>query len=162
MGRLYVSIKPFKDDTGLTYADDFIDVSEFVVQKGVGKLITQLDNNTYDIGVLKNTAFNLTLMNTDGRFNAAEKNESIFNFTRNKSLVLLEWDVLSEPLSLGFHPAGRFPPSTRQKVGEFLLNDDSLKGRAVLEAVTFKCFSKTILFNQEIIPFGTITNGQEK
>jgi len=98
-------------------------------------------------------------MNTDGRFNTADNAESIFRFTRNNSLIKLEWDVLPEPLSVGFHPAGRFPCSARQTIGEFLLHDDSLKGRAVNEAVKFKAFSKTVLFSQEIVPFSSISNG---
>jgi len=156
VGRLIVSIKPFADDEGDTYEADFIDVSRDVVLNGVGKLKQYLDNNEFDIGIFRHANFSLKLVNRNGKYSDVDGINTIFKSTRSNSIVRLEWDANPVLFSLGFHPYGEFGYSERQLVGDFFLNDDSLRGRANDETVRFDCLGKSVLFDQETVPFAAI------
>lgn len=159
MGQFFVSIKPFANDDGTAYADDFIDVTNDTILGGFGKIKKVLDSNEFDMGVFRHTSFSLTLANTTGKYSEIGSTNTIFKSTRTNSIVRLEWDFLDRPRSVGFHPPGEFPPTKRQLIGDFLLNDDSMSNDAGDQTVKFKCVNLSTLFDQTIVPFASISNG---
>jgi len=159
MGRFFVSIKPFIDDAGSGYATDFIDVTNDVTLRGIGKIRKVLDANEFDMGIFRHTSFTLRLVNFTGKYSEVGTVSTIFKSTRANSIVRVEWDITDRPRTVGFHPAGEFPPSKRQLLGDFLLNDDTMSNDAGEQSVKFKCLSTSTLFDQTIVDFANISNG---
>lgn len=158
MGRLYVSVKPFADDSGETYAENFIDVSRDVVDEGVSAISKFLDNNEFDIGIFRHSSFSLKLANTLGKYADVGSQGTIFQFARNNSIVRIEWDRNNELYSLGFHRPGRRPCSERILIGDFFLSDDLVNSRSNDVTVEFTCLGYTVLFDRETVPFAAVTN----
>lgn len=159
MGRVYISIKPFKDSLGEEYADDFTDITNDVVDSGLSDVSRYLDNNEFDIGVIRHASFNITLANTQGKYSDVGNVNSIFNFTRNNSIIRIEWDRNNELYCLGFHRPGLRPTSSKFLIGDFFLSDDLVRLRSNDERVTFTCLGYSTLFDRVEVPFTTINNG---
>ncbi len=154
MGQFYFSIKPFGNDAGTVYADDFIDVTPDVIFNGIGGIDATLDNNDFEVGVFKHKNFNLKLLNFHGKYSEIGTTTTIFRHARGNSIVKVEWEINPEPRPLGFFPAGEFMLSPRQTVGTFLLKEDTLAGRAQENNVKFTCLAFTTLFDGVVVPFG--------
>ncbi len=161
MGQVYASIKPFADDTGTAYADDFIDVTQYLTRKGVSPIKYTLDNNEFDIGIFRHSNFDIEFDNRDGSFSAVGKAGSIFNFNRDRSIVRIEWEYNHEARPLGLHPPGNFTCSPRQVIGDFFLSDIPAQGRALNQTVKFKCLGYTTLFDRALVPYSSINNGDQ-
>lgn len=158
MGQVYVSIKPFKNSKGLEYADNFIDVTEHLTERGLSNIRAQLDNTEFDIGIFRHANFNVEFNNTDGLFSKAS-GLSIFNFQRNDSIVRVQWERNSEAKPLGFHPCGDQYLSPLYHVGDFLLADLPAKGSSIDQAIKFKCLGYSTIFERVLAPYDLISNG---
>lgn len=159
MGQIYVSLKPFKDDLGTEYEDGFTDVTEFLTRRGLKAIKQQLDNTEFDIGIFRHAHFDLELNNSDGFFSKPGSTGTLFNFKRNNSIMRIEWEANSRPFPLGFNPAGRQVCSPKQLIGDFLLQDIPAKGSSTNQTVKFKCLGYSTLFERELVPFSSISNG---
>jgi len=159
MGRFYVSIKPYANDDGTAHEADFRDISDDVLFTGFGKTKQHLDANQFEAGIFRHSSFNMVLDNRSGLYSDVGEPYTIFKHKRNNSIVRIEWDFYAEPKPLGLHPPLTFKCTERVVLGDFLLNDDSNKARAITNESTFKCLGMSSLFNNMASNFDTLADG---
>jgi len=158
MGKFFVGIKPYENDEGTAHEADFRDISDDVLFSGFGRIKQHLDNNEFDIGIVRHSAFGLVLDNRAGLYSDVGEPNTIFKHKRNNSIIRIEWDFNAEPKPLGLHPPLTFKPTIRVVIGDFLLNDDANKGRAVTNESSFKCLGMSSLFNNMASNFSTLAD----
>lgn len=89
MSRVRVYISPVSPTGGHTGFVDYTGDTDFTTLQ---KISQKLDNNEFDVGIFKNTNFNLKLRNDHGKFSDKNVAQSIFRSTREGSLVKVTWE----------------------------------------------------------------------
>jgi hypothetical protein len=89
INRWRAYIKPF--DAGGAYASEWIEVTKYVVWDDVGTLQQDLENNEYDVGVLRFSAFTMVFRNETGKFSDVDEDSSIFRYKRAGTLVRITY-----------------------------------------------------------------------
>lgn len=150
-----VYIKPF-DATG-TYTS-YIDVTDDVDFSGFGAIAQSLDNTEYDIGVYRNSNFKLTLNNIKGKYSDIDAENSIFNYKRSESLVKVTWSQGALP-ECGVVVCGETILTEEITVFTGLLNDDTSEINLKDLKISFAVLGLESTFLRTIVPFGSISNG---
>lgn len=150
MSQVHVFIKPFKDNG--EREDDFIEVTDDVIARSIGKIRQQLDHSEYDVGIFRNSNFKIKFANDKGRYNDEDSASSIFRFKRSDSIVRITY----EPGEEGLFADGT--PSVQTQVFEGLLEDTDEKASVGDQTVRFSVLGYEALFSREIVPFGDIAN----
>ena len=73
-----------------------IDISEFLSEKGIGKIKSQVDNGDYDFGIFSFTDITLNVINYSGKFNDESSSYSIFSFRRDLAKIKVQFTVWFE------------------------------------------------------------------
>lgn len=152
--RFYIT--PFLD-TG-EYGTE-IDVTKDVDYSSMGTLSRALDNNDYDIGIIKNSNVGITLNNLDGKYSDIDTLESIFRFTRNNSKARITFSFEENGNIAGMMTAGQAVLSPEIEIFSGFLNDDAAQMSLNDHKIPFTILGKESLFDNEPVPFASIANG---
>jgi hypothetical protein len=151
-----VYIKPF-DDTG-AYTE-WLEVTKDVIFSSLGSINTDLDNTDYDIGVYRVSNFKVTLNNLNGKYSDVGSEQTIFKYKRSDSLVRITWEIEETGPFVGIAESGSGYLSEEIDIFVGLLNDESLSMDLSKQEVSFMCLGRESVFQRQIVPFGTISNG---
>ena len=121
-----------------------IDISEFISEKGIGKIKSQVDNGDYDFGIFSFTDITLNVINYSGKFNDESSSYSIFTFRRDLAKVKVQFTDSYNQTTLMF---------------EGIINDEATRQDNNKGTVKFKVLSYSSIFNKTKIPAGIISNG---
>jgi hypothetical protein len=121
-----------------------IDISEFVSEKGIGKIKTQIDNGDYEFGIFTFSDIKLTLINYDGRFNDESDPISIFPYRRDLAKVTVNFIDTDGTTTISF---------------DGLVNDEGTRQDYNKGLVKLKVLSRSSIFKKTKVPAGIITNG---
>lgn len=149
-----VLIKPF--DTLGSYVDDWIDVTKDVVK--IGMLKQDADSLDYQLGVFRNSSFDITFSNRSGRFSDIDNSESYFRFKRNDTQIRVIWDTCEEEPLVGWITLPMLI-SPEAVVFDGVLSDDATKEDAKTEEIPFKVLGLEALFQRVEVPFASLSIG---
>lgn len=156
MARWRVYVKPFGEDG--EYLSDYIEVTKDVASLGSPK--QGIDNTEFDIGVVKNSGFNITLRNDHGKYSDVTELRSIFRTTRKNSLIKITWDIRSYDLIAGFFSVGEEVLGGEYVVFEGLINEVTSVSNISAQQATFSVLGFESLLNEIEVPYSSISNGQ--
>ncbi len=151
-----VYIKPF-DDTG-AYTE-WQEITKDVIFSSLGSINSDLDNTDYDIGVYRVSNFKITLNNLNGKYSDVGSEQTIFKYKRSDSLVRITWEIEEAGPFVGIAESGSGYLSEEIDIFVGLLNDESLSMDLSKQEVSFMCLGRESVFQRQIVPFGTISNG---
>jgi hypothetical protein len=121
-----------------------VDISEFVSDKGIGKIKSQIDNGDYEFGIFTFSDITLNLLNYDGRFNDESSPISIFTYRRDLAKVKVNFINTSGTAFISF---------------EGIINDEASRQDYNKGTVKLKILSLSSIFKKTKVPAGIITNG---
>ena len=147
--RWRVYINPF-DDLGVYTG--YVEVTSDVTFDDVGAIAQQLDNTDFNLGVYRNSNFNVTFRNDRGTYSDVGNPQSIFHYTRANSLIKITWETETTNNLAGWMIAGQTWLSTETTVFVGLLNDDSLTMDLTDQAVQFTCMGRESVLGQMTVP----------
>lgn len=120
-------------DVSGNYTGTWIEVTKYVVMDEFQAINWALDNTDYNIGIYRTSNAKITFRNDDGKFSDVGQSGSMFNWTRNNSLIKITWTgeryaQSGGPTGLiaGFFPAGDAWLLQETEIFRGFLNDDSL------------------------------------
>lgn len=154
MARFRVYITPFDDD-GI-YSDE-VEVTSDVVELGSPKL--GVDNTDFDVGVVRNSGFNITLRNDHGHYSDVTELLSIFRFTRKNSKVRITWDIRDYDLICGFFKVGEEPLGGEYEIFKGVLNEVSSYSNIGDQRATFAVLGYEALLDEMEVPFSSLAIG---
>jgi hypothetical protein len=155
MARWRVYVKPF--DVAGNYVSDYIEVTSDVASLGNPK--QGIDNTEFDVGVIKNSGFNITLRNDHGHYSDVTELQSIFSSTRKNSLIKITWDIRDYDLICGFFQCGREPLGGEYVVFEGLINEVTSTSDINQQQATFAVLGFESLLDEIEVPYSSISNG---
>lgn len=158
IARWKVYIKPFVDSG--EYADDYTEVTEDADQNSLGTLSEQLDNSDYDFGVYRNSGFQLTLRNNEGKYSDVNNSNSMFRTKRSNSLVKLTFQVENDGPYLGDAILGDAYLSDEVQIFVGLLSDESLSMDIDTLEPSFQVLGRESIFDSAIVPIDDIADGE--
>lgn len=121
-----------------------IDISEFVTEKGIGKIKNQIDNDDYEFGIFTFSDITLNMVNYSGKFNDEFSSYSIFKFKRDLAKVKIQFINTAGSAVINF---------------EGIINDEATRQDNVKGTVKFKVLSFSSIFRKIKVPAGVIING---
>ncbi len=151
-------IKPFNE---LGVYQDWIEVTRDVCFDQMGNISADLDNTEYDIGVYRTSSFKITLRNDHGIYSDVGSPKSIFAYTRSNSQFKITWEIDEDGPYCGTVYADQFYLSEETTIFTGLLNDESLKMDLGDQKVGFQVLGRESVFLNTIVPFGSISNGDD-
>ncbi len=155
MARWRVYVKPL-NDLG-EYLDDFIEITTDVVDLGGPK--QGIDNTDFDVGVIKNSGFNISLRNDHGKYSDVDEIRSIFKYTRRNSIIRVTWDFRDYDLICGFFNVGQEPLGGEYTVFEGLISDVSSTNNIAQQNATFTILGYESILDQIEVPYSSLSNG---
>lgn len=155
MARFRVYVKPFSDDG--TYVADFREVTSDVISLGNPK--QGIDNTDFDVGVIKNSGFNITLRNDHGYYSDVSELRSIFRYTRKNSLIRITWDIRDYDLICGFFQCGREPLGGEQEIFNGIINEVTSAANIGQQQASFAILGFESLLDEIETPYASISNG---
>lgn len=158
MSLFRVFLKPFNDDG--TYQDDYIEVTEDVKRESVGDIRQAIDDDEYEVGVLKFADFSFELRNENGRYSDVGTEQTIFRYSRAGSKVKVIWQEQNfEPYAGVAYCGGTIAGNEEIETFEGLLNDESADSDVMNQGAKFRVLSKESVFSNTETPFSDIANG---
>lgn len=152
-----VYIRPFAEDGAYS---DWVEVTNDVLSNGVGAINTDLDNTDYDIGVYRNSNFNIKLRNDHGFYSDVGSSQTIFRYSRSNSMVKITHQLEADDgPACGFAICGESYFSEETEVFKGIINDESLSMDLGQQDVSFVCLGRESLFLKTVVPFGSVHNG---
>lgn len=136
-----VFITPLK--TNDTYGDA-VDVSDFVIAGGVGKIKQSIDSGIFDIGLYTYADLSLRLVNYEGRFNDETFSTSMFYFTRDRAKVQIKYIDEAAGTNIVF---------------DGLINDEATTQDFEKDEVKLRILSLDSIFRKVKVTGGTIADG---
>jgi hypothetical protein len=156
MSILKVYINPFDDFGNYT---GFIDITTDINFNSISKLSQKLDNNSFDVGVLRFGDISLSARNDHGRFSDVGSSASIFKYKRSGSLVRITWLDTNNPFICGFSVCGLDKLQSEITLFEGILNDESTTSDAESQETTFQVLAYESILDKMIVPYASISNG---
>lgn len=155
MSRTRVYIKPF--DVLGNYVDDFIEVTDDVLESSVASIRKEIDSTEYNAGVFKFSNITLTLSNEHGKYSDVEGTRSIFETKRTDSIVKITWNPNVDDVPI----AGEMilADSTDVVVFEGLISDEATTLNVGDQLIKFQCMGYESLFNRMEVPYGSLSAG---
>lgn len=155
MARWRVYVKPFLDSG--EYASEFIEVTKDVISLGAPK--QGIDNTDFDVGVIRNSGFNVTLRNDHGHYSDVTELLSMFRYKRKNSLVKITWDIRDYDLICGFFQCGHEPLGGEYVVFEGLIHEVTSVADIAKQEATFAILGYEALLDEVDIPFSSLSVG---
>jgi hypothetical protein len=147
--RWRVYINPFNSSGTYT---GYVDVTDDVDFSQMGTIDSSLDNTDYDIGIFRNSNFNVTFRNDSGKYSDVGQPGSMFQYTRSNSLFKITWCENDIPVVCGFFPAGNTVLAPEETVFTGLISDKDLEIDIQTRELTF-----TILGLETVLSLTTIS-----
>src|SRR4030042_858786 len=119
-----------------------IDMSDYILKNGIGKIKRQIDNGDYDIGVFAYDSITLKAINFDGKFSDQQDSRSIFKYTRDKAKVFIKFIDSNSDATISF----------KGIINEEGSRQDYLKG-----TVSFKVLSLDSVIRKTKVSGGSVT-----
>ena len=126
--------------------DDYVDISDYVQESGIGKIKYGIDSTDFDFGLFTFSDITIKLENVNGKFNGPEDDRSMFCFDRDESKVRISL-VFNEQTGLS---SKRF---------EGIINEEGTKANAYQDEITFKVLSLDSVFRKTKVESGVLTDG---
>jgi hypothetical protein len=136
-----IFITPLKTNT--TYGDQ-VEVTDYVIAGGVGKIKQSIDSGNFDIGIYTVADLNIKLVNYDGRFNDETDSASMFYFTRDRAKVQVKYIDEASGINVVFNG---------------LINDEATTQDFEKDEIKFRVLSLDSIFRKIKVPGGLINNG---
>ena len=156
MGKFRVYITPF-DDAG-DYTTE-VDVTDDVLS--MGDISRQLDQNEYNVGILKFSDVTIQLRNDHGYYSKAGDINSIFQLKINESKCRITWHPRGEPTKCGwFHCGDHGPIGEEILVFKGILSDIATKTDIDQQTATLKVLGYEHILSLLEVPYSSISNGQ--
>ena len=155
MARWRVYLKVFDDDG--VYQDDYQEVTSDVV--AIGNPSQAIDNNDFNVGIIRNNGFQLTLRNDHGHYSDVDSLQSIFRFSRKNVLVKITWDFRNYDLICGFFTCGTEPLGGEYTVFEGLINEVTTTANIITQQAIFSVLGYDSLIDSIEVPYSSISNG---
>lgn len=152
--RFYIT--PFLD--GGEYGTE-IEVTKDVVFNSIGNLQLALDNSDYNIGILRNSNFAITLNNKEGYYSDIDVPESIFRFTRARSLFRLSYASDNNANYAGMIVAGSTVIAAETTIFEGLIDDNAAATNIQDHKLPLTVLGFESLLDNIPVNYSTITNG---
>ncbi len=128
-----------------------IEVSDYVLFDGLGKIRQQIDAEDYNVGVFNYDDLTMKCKNKDGKFNEESDIRSIFKFTRDQAKVRVVFNHISDD--------GTETLSEDTMVYNGLINEEATKLNAETEDITFRVLSRDSVIRNTEVAAGIITDG---
>jgi len=136
-----VFITPLKSVT--TYGSE-IDVTDFVIAGGVGKVAQSIDSGSYDIGLYTYADLTINLINYTGLFNDDSDSASMFYYTRDRAKVRVEY--IDEDV-------------TTNIVFNGIINDEATQQDFEKATIKIRVLSRDSIFRKTKVSGGLISDG---
>lgn len=156
MGIIRVYIKPLKQDG--TLSADFQEVTKYV--DSVGTISQDVDSLDYQLGVYRNSNFDISFINRSGKFSDVDQPQSIFKNKRSDSICKITFQKMADRPKVGFCQVGFFSISKEIELFQGLLNDESTSMDALSETVSLTALGFESLFSRVPVPT-TIVAGDD-
>lgn len=153
--RWRVYLKIF-DDSG-NYQNNWIEVTDDVELDSLGTVDQSLDNTNYNIGIYRNSNFQVTFRNDSGRYSDVGQPESMFRFTRTNSLFKITWQGNSDRLECGFFQAGNTALAPEIEIFTGLLSDKSTTMDLQTQELQFDVLGRETVLTTVNVPVSAIT-----
>lgn len=141
--RYKVEINPLiKADT----YGDYIDISDYVQDGGIGKIKRGIDSTDFDFGLFTFSDITIKLENVNGKFNESGDDRSIFCYQRDLAKVRISL-VFNEQTGLS------------DKRFDGIINEDGTKANAYQDEITFKILSLDSVLRKTKVESGVLTDG---
>ena len=140
---------------------DFVDITGDVLQTSLSKIKQSLEEDEFDVGKITFDNIKLVLRNEDSTYSEASNATSIFELTRDRSIVRIVWDINSFGNSCGNCACGLTFLSAPRTVFEGLIEENSAKFDVRSQNVTFTVLGKDSVINREGTPFSSLAVSQD-
>jgi hypothetical protein len=150
-----IYLNPFDDEGQYS---GWVDITSDVILDSLGTVSQGLDNTQFDIGIFKNSAFNLVLKNDSGRYSDVDNVKSIFHTARAGSQVKItwQWDV---PLAGTAVAGDTWLCEEEIEIFKGIINDDGTSQDVDSNQIKFNVQGRESLFSSEVVPISSIANG---
>ncbi len=148
-------IQPFNEFGN--YSGTWIEVTQDTISEALGSLSQQLDNTTFDIGILRNSGLSVQMDNKNGFYSDTGQVNSIFKFRRGGSQFKLTWEIDPEGPMTGISSIGNAYLSTETDIFRGILVDANTTIDVKSQSVTFMMLGRESLLQNIAVP--SITNG---
>ncbi len=148
------------NDAGV-YTGTWVEVTKDTVLDSLGTLSSQLDNTTFDIGILRNSSLTLQLHNQKGTYSDVGDSNSMFHYKRGDTLFKLTWEVeeYGGPLA-GVAIAGESYFSTETVIFTGLIVDEVTTQEITDQLISFTVLGRESLLKRATTPYASLSNGQ--
>lgn len=137
--------------------DDFIDVSDDVVEGSLGSIKQSLEANEYDVGKITFGSIKLVMRNETSKYSEAINVSSIFPFKRDQTIVKIEWSRNNYGLACGFAECGNTFLSGSKVIFKGLLEDNSTSFDVDSQEITFMVLSMDSIVNKVNTPYSSLS-----
>ncbi len=121
-----------------------VDISDLIMQSGLGRIKKEFDNGDYDIGIFVFGDITLKCINSSGRFNDAHDFRTIFKYKRDLAKIkVLHFDR----------------DDVETIVFEGLINEDGTRADAHKDTIRLKVLSYDSIFDQVQVSGGVVATG---
>ena len=156
MSRFRAYINP-TDDNGVFTG--FVEVTEDVDFSSMGSISQQIDNDEYNVGLLRFNQFTLKLTNESGRYSDVGTAETIFKKRRGGSRFRLTWEKADDDTQCGIAICGSSYISPEITVFEGVINDEATRLNIVDQKVQFTILTIDSVFKSVATNFASLSNG---
>ena len=136
-----VIINPLNDENN--YGPS-IDVTDYLISGGIGKVAQTIDSGNYDIGLYTYADLTLTFINYDGKFNDNTNSSSIFYYTRDRAIVTINF----------FNEQGIV-----STIFSGLINDEATRQDIKKDTVKIKVLSRDSILRKTKVAGGLLKDG---
>lgn len=154
MSQVKVFINTF--DANGAYSG-FTEVTNDTDESTLQKVSQKLDNDTYDVGVFKNTSFNLSLRNDHGKYSDTDVIQSIFLRKRIDSIVKVTWNANDADVICGFAICGQAVLGGDKNIFYGLLNDITSSQNINDQKIKFSCQGLESIFDRVETNYSSLT-----
>lgn len=155
MNFIKISIQTF--DSNLDYTGEFIDVTDDVDIRSVGKIKQKVDGSNFDVGIFRFTDFKFTLRNDHGKYSEPGVLQSIFTDKRIDSIVKVEWSQNEFGPICGIAICGEDTLGDDVSTFYGLLNDSSSTQNIRDNKITFSVQGLESIFNKVETNFSALS-----
>lgn len=142
---------------------DWQEISSDVNLESMGQLSYRIESNAYDVGVFRSTETTITLRNEDGFYSSPGSAQTIFDYSRNKSLVKITWEIENEDAPLcGVAICGQEYLSDTVTIFIGVLTDEATSDSVERNDVSFKLLSLDSVLERVEAPYAAIVASDKK
>lgn len=156
MSRFRVYFKTL-DIGGEDYVSEYVEVTQDVLS--IGDIQIGVDNTEFDVGVIRNSNFNVVLRNDKGKYSAPGSSNTMFRSRVKDTFVKITWDARHHDLHCGFFKVGQEILGGERELFEGVINNANASIDAKLQTISFTVLGLESYLNEDLIqtPLGIDT-----